>query len=109
MTAREIVDKILKDRAVKVPDYDDKCWFEISICEICSDKKQKWASQSIIKYKKLDVKDGKILLLNKKDKVIKELSRENTVWLNKVYFCDRHIRVLISDLNFVEIENICLL
>ena len=104
MTAREIVDKILKDRALIIPDYDNKCWFEISICEICSDKKHKWDSQSIIKYKKLDVKDNKILLLNKKDKLIQELTKENTVWLNKVYLCDRHIRVLISDLNFTEID-----
>ena len=103
MLAKDIVMKILNDRAAKVIRFDDKCWFEIHICEIYSDKNHKWASQSIIKYKKLDVKDGKILLLNKKDKIIKELTKDNTEWINKVFLCDKHVEILITDLNFAEL------
>ncbi len=105
MTALKIVDKILKDIALIDLNYDNKCWFEMYVCETHSNKGHKWDSKSIIKYNRLDVKDNKILLCNSKWKVIKTLSRENIVWIDKVYLCDKHIKVLVSDLNFVEMEN----
>lgn len=107
MTAREIVDKIHKDRATINPYYDNRCWFEMYVCEIRGDEGARYSSKAVFKYNKLNVKDNKILLCNKRGKVIKELSKENIDWIQAVYLCDRHIKVLISDLNFVEIENFC--
>jgi len=104
MNPRIIVDKILVDKHSIHPDYDNKCWFEMDICEIRTYKGTPFSSKTTVKYNKLDVTDNSILLCNNKGKTIRVLTRENTDWIDKVYLCDRHMRVLISDLHFVTID-----
>jgi hypothetical protein len=103
MTVIEIYKKIFLDTwNIK---YDSACWFEMYLCETKETKNgSKYDTKTFIQYYTLDILDNKLLLLNKRGKVIKELSKENTVWISGVFLCDRHIRVLVSDLDFAEIE-----
>lgn len=104
MTPRVIVDKILIDKASIHPDYDNKCWFEMDVCEVRTYKGTPYSSNTTLKYNKLDATNNTIQLCNNRGKVIRELSKKNIEWINKVYLCDRHMRVLISDLHFVTID-----
>jgi len=108
MTAKEVIEKFFIDRNnLNFRAFSNKYWFEIHICEICSHRDgSKYDSQDIIVFNRIDAKDDKLLLLNNHNKVIKELSSENTEWLHNIYLCDKNLKILISDFNFVELKSL---
>ena len=103
MTVKEIYEKIFLDTwDIK---YDKACWFEMYLCETKETKDGFiYDTKTFIQYHTFALSNNKLLLFNKRGKLIKELSKENTVWISCVFLCDRHIRVLVSDLDFAKIE-----
>lgn len=106
MTAKEIIEKFFTDRRnLNLKTFSNNYWYEMHLCEICSNRDgSKYDSQNILIFNRIDTKDDKLILLNHHNKVIKELSSKNTEWIHNIHLCDKNLKILVSDFNFVELK-----
>ena len=105
MNCFDIINKFLneKHKSIKYLDYR-KVWFEIYICEDYGT----YASKTKYKFKKMYLgNNGKsIVLTNEKGKVIKELNKDNTVWINCITANCKYMEVRLVEYDCVEIEEV---
>lgn len=103
MKAFDIVQKFLDERHKILIEHNYvNVYYELYMCE----NYKTHSSHTSYKFLRLDIsEDGKsILLKNKRDKIIKVLTKENTAWISKIYAVDKYTKALIANYNFAEIE-----
>lgn len=103
ISSKDIVKRIYEDLTRNIK-YINQVYFEIYLCEKYEDKEHQYESKNMYKCYGFDSKDKKLLLLNKRRKVIKELSKDNVVWISTIFVCDKNIKLLITDLDYAELE-----
>ena len=101
MFANEIVAKFNKAKYDLSLSYDNrKVWFEIELCE----NYDKYSSHNCYKFSKMYEDNGAIILKNRRGKVVKVLTKDNTEWISCIVLKSKNIYALLVKYSFTKLE-----
>ena len=101
MVASEIISKFNKAKYELSLSFNiSKIWFEIELCENYGT----YSSHNCYKFSKIYEDNGAIILTNRKGKIVKILTKDNTDWISCIVLRSKNIYAHLVNYHFTELE-----
>ena len=101
MLASEIIAKFNKAKYdLSLSFNKKKIWFEIELCENYGT----YSSHNCYKFSKIYEDNGAIILKNRKGKIVKILTKDNTEWISCILLKSKNIYARLVNYHFTNLE-----
>ena len=101
MKANEIIAKFNRAKYELSLSYDKrKFWFEIELCENYGT----YSSHNCYKFSKIYEDNGTLVLKNRRDKVVKVLTKDNVEWISHIVFRSKNLYAQLVNYHFTNLE-----